>query len=190
MIRTKIIWILFFMPMLVWGCAGNHPEIEPARPTLIPVSKPDTAAKKPGKNETLHQKRQIIVDQALSLLGAPYSWGGRSRQTGFDCSGLVVFTHGKAGLALPRTAKDQFQTGQIVPKNHLLPGDLVFFSNPDASKSFHVGIYIGDGLFIHAPGRNRLVTYAQLENPYFKKHYIGSKTFLTPPEKPFQKQHS
>ncbi len=126
----------------------------------------------------LADKRKIIVQHALKSLGFPYKWGGRSPQTGFDCSGLIVYTHEKANISIPRTAEAQYLKGKILPQKKLQAADLVFFENPETGKAFHVGIYIGDGLFVHAPGRHRQVTYSNLSNPYFKKHYIGSRSYL------------
>ena len=123
-------------------------------------------------------QRNIIVQSAIESLGMPYKWGGRSPKTGFDCSGLIVYTHQKADIILPRTAQAQFDNGKPVSKQNLQVADLVFFKTPKENKIFHVGIYVGDERFIHAPGKGRKVTYGYLSNPYFKRYYIGSRRFL------------
>lgn len=124
------------------------------------------------------ESRKIIVHHAINNLGRPYKWGGDSPSKGFDCSGLIIYTYQKVDIYIPRTAKAQFSSGKPVIKKDLKPGDLVFFKNPTAQKVNHVGIFIGKNTFIHAPGQGRRVSYGYLTNPYFKKYYIGSRTYL------------
>jgi cell wall-associated NlpC family hydrolase len=126
----------------------------------------------------LSESRKIIVDHAISNLGRPYKWGGESPSKGFDCSGLIVYTYQKADIYIPRTANAQFSSGKPVLKKELKPGDLVFFKKPTDQKVYHVGIFIGENTFVHAPGHGRPVSYGYLSNPYFKKYYIGSRTYL------------
>ena len=126
----------------------------------------------------ISKQRNIIAQHAIQSIGIPYKWGGQSPETGFDCSGLSTFIHKMAGIIIPRTAKAQFDKGQFVVKQNLLAGDLVFFKDPQKKGGWHVGIYIFDGLFVHAPGKGSRVTYGDLNNPYFQKYYIGSKNYL------------
>jgi cell wall-associated NlpC family hydrolase len=105
---------------------------------------------------------------ASRLVGAPYRTGGSSPD-GFDCSGLVVYVYRELGVALPRTAAEQRATLPRVPVQALAPGDLVFFSMPED----HVGIYLGGGEFVHAPGSGRGVERARLDSPYFILGYAG-----------------
>ena len=109
---------------------------------------------------------------AQQQLGAPYVFGGRSPQ-GFDCSGLVYYVYGRLGVSLPRTAESQFSRLPPVAVEALQPGDLVFF-NGDPTGYMHVGIYIGGGWFVHAPGTGKTVSGARLDNVYWKAHYIGA----------------
>lgn len=126
----------------------------------------------------LSGSRKIIVHHAINNLGKPYKWGGDSPSKGFDCSGLIVYTYQQADIYIPRTAKAQFSSGKPVIKKDLKPGDLVFFKNRNAQKVNHVGLFIGKNTFVHAPGQGRPVSYGYLTNPYFKKYYIGSRTYL------------
>ena len=119
----------------------------------------------------------MVIQLALENLGKPYQWGGQSPAQGFDCSGLVVYTHKNAGINVPRTTARQFDRGNHIDKSSLIPADLVFFKHPSKNKSLHVGIYIGDNLFVHAPGKNRQVIYSDLNNTYFKNNYIGARRF-------------
>ncbi|TAL31334.1 MAG: NlpC/P60 family protein [Spirochaetes bacterium] len=121
--------------------------------------------------------RARIVATAERCLGTPYRYGGES-PGGFDCSGLVMYVFGKHGIALPRTAGDQFEDGARVPLAALQPGDLVFFRTAGGRGISHVGIYTGKGEFIHAPRTGTTVSYARLDNKYWKRHYAGAVTYF------------
>jgi cell wall-associated NlpC family hydrolase len=122
--------------------------------------------------------RKQLVKTAKSYIGVPYKWGGTSSRRGFDCSGLTMVVYRVNGLNLPRTSYTQFKTGKYVSKRHLKPGDLVFFDTAGKGRVSHVGIYIGRGMFIHAPGRGKRVKYANLNNSYFRKRYKGARSYL------------
>jgi len=120
--------------------------------------------------------RREVVRHAGQLIGTPYRYGGSSRQ-GFDCSGLVQYTHRKVGLKVPRTTASQWNQAQLPDRKTFLPGDLLFF-NIGWRKTRHVGIYEGDGIFIHAPSSGKQVSRASLDNPYWRNRLIAAKTFL------------
>ena len=138
----------------------------------IPRPQPKIDRTTPGSRQ-----RQTIVQTAMTAVGKPYRWGGLSL-TGFDCSGLVVYTYAKIGIHVPRTAKAQFKNCTSVTRKNIKPADLVFFSVPRKRRVVHVGIYIGKGQFIHAPGRGRKVKFASLDNVYFKQHFIRAGNFF------------
>ncbi|HEY8508838.1 MAG TPA: C40 family peptidase [Steroidobacteraceae bacterium] len=119
-----------------------------------------------------------LVGIATQLIGSPYRYGGTGPRE-FDCSGLVHFSHEKLGIPVPRTAADQRRAARAVPLNDLRPGDLVFFRIA-SRKVDHVGIYAGNGRFIHAPGRGKVVSYAWLEDPYYRSRFVGAGRFLSP----------
>ena len=112
---------------------------------------------------------------AITALDTPYRRGGSSYK-GFDCSGLVYFIYRQMGLSVARTAIAQYQQSHRVEKKHLRAGDLVFFRLNSRAVS-HVGIYLGDDQFIHAPSTGKRVSYAQLSNPFWKKRYVGGGRF-------------
>jgi peptidoglycan DL-endopeptidase CwlO len=105
---------------------------------------------------------------ALRYLGIPYLWGGASPATGFDCSGLVMYVYAQLGILLPHYAAAQYQLGTPVDRSQLQPGDLVFF---DALN--HVGIYIGNGQFVHAPETGDVVKITALSD--FGDSYVGAR---------------
>lgn len=111
--------------------------------------------------------------QAISQLGTAYQWGGSSKKIGFDCSGLTSFVYKRADIDLPRTARDQYAFTQRIARSELKPGDLLFFKIR-SRKIDHVGIYIGDDRFIHAPRKGEKVKFARLNNVYWRKHFAGA----------------
>jgi hypothetical protein len=111
----------------------------------------------------------------MAYRGMAYRWGGRSAATGFDCSGLVQTVCAKWGIYLPRVASAQYHSGVPVSRDQLQPGDLVFFKNTYKRGLSHVGIYIGDGCFIHAAGRSYGVCIGRLDKGYHKNHWAGAR---------------
>lgn len=122
--------------------------------------------------------REEMVITARRFLGIPYLWGGTDAQDGFDCSGLTMVTYRLNGLKLPRTSRDQFCAGKPVEQNQLRKGDLVFFATTGGTTISHVGLYIGDGKFIHAPRRGKDVCITSLSSRYYQKRYMGARSYL------------
>ena len=121
------------------------------------------------------QRRSAVVMSALTLLDTPYRYGGREPSTGFDCSGLVSYVAEKSlGLKLPRQSKDIAKEGTSVNRSELRKGDLVFFNTRGARFS-HVGIYLGDDKFVHAPRTGAVVRVESMEVGYWKKRYNGAR---------------
>jgi cell wall-associated NlpC family hydrolase len=102
------------------------------------------------------------------MLGKPYRYGG-STPAGFDCSGLVLYSYRQAGLALPHSTDKQRSASRPVRLADLRRGDLLFF-NQEGKKHGHVGIYLGDGKFVHAPSSGKSVRSDRLDSPYWKRH--------------------
>jgi len=124
--------------------------------------------------------RQQIVDYSKKLLGIKYKYGG-STTSGFDCSGFVSYVFKKFGITLPRASKDMGNSGVAVKKENLKPGDLVFFdTNGGLNGINHVGIYIGDGKFIHASSYiGKKVTISSLNDNFYSKSYMRARDVLT-----------
>ena len=117
---------------------------------------------------------QAIVNKAKQYLGVPYVYGGAS-PSGFDCSGLVFYVLKSLGYSPYRTPADQYKQGTYVSKANLEPGDIVFFHGTYTSGISHVGIYAGNGQFIHAPNSRSVVSYADLTSGYWANHYYGAR---------------
>jgi len=112
---------------------------------------------------------------ALSLADTPYRYGGSSRENGFDCSGFVQFVYlNTLGLRLPRTSAEMSHIGSHLDRNRLLPGDLVFFNTSRQAFS-HVGIYVGDGRFVHSPSAGKHIHVASLSDSYWQQRYDGAR---------------
>ena len=116
-----------------------------------------------------------LVAYAKTLMGIPYVWGGTSTG-GFDCSGYVQYVYRQCGASINRTATAQMSNGYSVSADQLIPGDLVFFQGTyNTSGASHVGIYIGDGQFIHDSSSVRCVTISTLWSNYYSNHYYGAR---------------
>ncbi len=119
-----------------------------------------------------------ITSYALSLIGVDYRFGGNTPDQGLDCSGLIRYVFQQAtGLSLPRSAREQARVGQSVSKDNLQPGDLVFF-NTRRFQFSHVGLYIGDNRFIHAPSSGGAVQVVNLDNAYWQKAFNGARRIV------------
>jgi hypothetical protein len=122
--------------------------------------------------------REELIKTAGRFIGVPYLWGGTSSDAGFDCSGLTMAVYQLNGLDLPRVSREQFEAGAPVEQSNLEKGDLVFFSTAGTGKISHVGIYAGNGQFIHAPGRGKKIRTDNLAQAYYRKHYRGGRSYL------------
>ncbi len=128
---------------------------------------------------TLKAAANDVLFQAIGLVGTPYLYGGNSPETGFDCSGLInfVFLH-SAGLKLPRTTRELIDIeAPTVANDRLYPGDLVYF-NTRGGRVSHIGIYVGERRFVHAPSSGGTVRMDNLDTDYWRKHYVEAKRVL------------
>jgi len=134
--------------------------------------------KMPESDEFVEKSvREKLTLFAKKLINIPYKFGGNSI-LGIDCSAYVKKVYGLLGIDLPRTAREQFNEGETIEKEELSIGDLVFFRTY-ASFPSHVGIYLGNDLFIHASEKGKKVKVDSLEAPYFVKRFIGAKRLLS-----------
>lgn len=124
---------------------------------------------------------QGVVDRAHELLGTPYKWGGASAEQGFDCSSFLVYLFKtQANIQIPRTTLAMHRsTAPTIKRTALKPGDAVFFKGNGRGQISHVGLYIGEGKFIHSPRTGKSVRIDSLSNSYWNKHYTTAKRFHT-----------
>lgn len=106
---------------------------------------------------------------ALKMVGRPYRYGGASPSRGFDCSGLVQYSYRQAGVKLPHNTAAQLRLSKPIRRAELRRGDLIFFDEKGGPDS-HVGIYLGDGTFVHAPSSGKKVRRDRLDAPYWRRH--------------------
>jgi len=135
-----------------------------------------TVAPPPSEHE--RHSQETLVATARSQIGARYRFGGCDPRSGFDCSGLVQWCYQQHGKKLPRRTEDLFHVGLPVSKTALIPGDLVFFNISRWRKVLHVGIYSGQGKFIHSPSTGERVREEHLAEPYWIRTYYGAKRIL------------
>jgi cell wall-associated NlpC family hydrolase len=126
--------------------------------------------------DSLSPKSQRIIELAKKELGKRYVWGATGKNA-FDCSGLTSYVCKQNGIKLPRRAIEQSKVGLFVPRDQLQPGDLVFFDTSKQRRGYvnHVGIYIGNGKFIHASSAKKKVIITSLDKPFYKSRYKGAR---------------
>ena len=138
---------------VVTGCSNQPVNERESRSVRAPIERSQTVGER-------------AASVALSQVGVPYRYGG-STTSGFDCSGLVQYSYSRAGKSVPRTTGQLWSSTQAVAAGDLQVGDLLFFSIE--GKMSHVGLYIGEQQFVHAPSSGRTVSVANLTSPYYSK---------------------
>ena len=134
--------------------------------------------------QSVSDKASDLVTNAMGFLGVPYKRGGNSAETGFDCSGFVRAMYEQTvGMVLPRRAKEQAAATDRIDKNDLQPGDLVFFNTMRRAFS-HVGIYVGDGKFIHAPRSGSEVRVEDMRQSYWQRRFDGARRVIEGSQEP------
>lgn len=140
------------------GCASTPPS----RPS-------PSAAKRPSAVKVTEAVADRAAGHAAKMIGRPYKFGGAAPAAGFDCSGLVQYGYRQAGVSLPHNTDQQRSLGRPVKVADLRRGDLLFF-HQEGKKYGHVGIYLGRGMFVHAPSSGKSVRSDRVEAPYWRKH--------------------
>ncbi len=165
-IRLGQILTLLSLLAVLFGCSsGVKIDAEKAKMDALKASL------------THDQARDLVVQEAIKQVGVAYRLGGVTPKEGFDCSGLAFHVYLKTGRWLPRRSQDQFIYASKSEKPK--PGDLVFFSSKIKLKQVdHVGILLKDDVFIHAPGKNRVVSTSRLSEPYWQKRFQGSGSYI------------
>ena len=149
--------------------AAQFPQLPALQPTLT-LDEPAPSLMSRSVNEV-----ETTLDRALGFIGIRYRRGGSSPETGFDCSGFVRYIYNETlGLVLPHNAKAISQQGERVERSELQPGDLVFFNTMRRAFS-HVGIYLGDNQFVHAPRTGTRVRIEDMSDRYWSRRFNGAR---------------
>ena len=172
-----------------WADPAALPRVDPAQPSEQAVRDVQNAQRddaslrqwltQNGFVQQVSTRASDLVVNALSFLGVKYRYGGDSARSGFDCSGFVRYVYEETlGTVLPHNAAQQARQGEKITENQLKPGDLVFFNTLRRAFS-HVGIYIGNGQFIHAPRSGQTIRVENLDSPYWAKRFDGARRIMT-----------
>jgi cell wall-associated NlpC family hydrolase len=153
--------LLLGVTALVTGCASTPRE------PIAPAARRVTVEPRPVDELV----GAAIAELAMGMVGTRYRYGGADPEEGFDCSGLVFYTYARAGYRVPRASQELFRAARKIAVADADPGDLMFFQ--DQAKLSHVGIYVGDGLFVHAPSTGQDVAIARLDSPYYREHLVA-----------------
>ena len=167
--------------MLFAVCAGAHAA--PATPSEDEMARfladKGLLSRLEQVGHTVADRASDLVVTAMGFLGVPYRRGGNSAETGFDCSGFVRAMYEQTvGLMLPRRANEQAAATQSIDKKDLQPGDLVFFNTMRQAFS-HVGIYVGEGKFIHSPRPGAQVRVEDIGQSYWQRRFDGARRVFT-----------
>jgi len=165
-IKLPLLGALLGLTTLVTGCA-SAPEQPAPRSSGRIVVEPRGVDMSVGN---------AIAELAMGMVGTRYSYGGANPAEGFDCSGLVFYAYTQAGYDVPRTSQAQFRAARKIALGDAAAGDLMFFQ--DQSKLSHVAIYLGDGLFVHAPSTGQKVAIESLDSAYYQQHLVAVARLL------------
>lgn len=155
-IKLSSIFALVALSLILSGC-GSSPKYQRGKTSV---------------------NKQAVINTAKKMLGVKYRYGGTSPSRGFDCSGLVQYSHKSAGINLPRTTGQQYKASKRVSRRYLKAGDLVFFKIAVSRAVSHVGIYLGNNKFIHAPSSGKRVKISSMTEKYWRKRFTGAGRFL------------
>jgi len=164
--RIPALILLSLLALLLAACGSPGPRSSASTETIAQASRP------------VSEKGTEVVFYAMGLIDTGYRFGGKNPEAGLDCSGMVSYIYGQAaGLRVQGSAADIARNGKPIDRAELRPGDLVFFNTLNRSFS-HVGIYIGETRFIHAPSTNGRVRIDRLSDTYYAQRFQAARTFF------------
>lgn len=131
----------------------------------------------PSGGATRPKNGSAVIATAKSQIGRPYKYGGAEPGTGFDCSGLILWTYKQHGVKVPRQARDQANHGKVVKKSQLQLGDIVVFRISGRS-GYHTGLYSGQGKFVHSPSSGKKIREDNMNDDYWKRRYVSGRRVL------------
>lgn len=158
--------------------AAPSPEVERAAATPAASIDRSLLVQLQDVQHNVADRTSSLISTAMGFIGVPYRRGGSSAETGFDCSGFVRAIYEQAkGMVLPRRANEQAAATEVIDKKDLQPGDLVFF-NTLGTRHSHVGVYVGEGRFVHATNPRTGVRMDSLNNRYYAQRFEGAQSLL------------
>ena len=164
--RIPALFLLSLSALLLAACGSTGPRSSASTETIAQASRP------------VSEKGNEVVFYAMGLIDTGYRFGGKNPEAGLDCSGMVSYIYGQAaGLRVQGSAADIARNGKPIDRAELRPGDLVFFNTLNRSFS-HVGIYIGETRFIHAPSTNGRVRIDRLSDSYYAQRFQAARSFF------------
>lgn len=164
--RIPALFLFSLSALLLAACGSPGPRSSASTETIAQASRP------------VSEKGTEVVFYAMGLIDTGYRFGGKNPEAGLDCSGMVSYIYGQAaGLRVQGSAADIARNGKPIDRAELRPGDLVFFNTLNRSFS-HVGIYIGETRFIHAPSTNGRVRIDRLSDSYYAQRFQAARTFF------------
>jgi len=153
------------------------PDAVFSKSARVDAVKPPEKSAPQRKSGSAGDMGSIAARTAERFVGIPYRWGGENVVDGMDCSGFVRAVYNLCGINIPRTSAEQFRAGDKVNREELADGDIVFFGS-SAEKINHVGIYVGNGRFVHAPRRGDEIKISVLDEKYFAERFVGAKRYF------------
>ena len=159
--RQRALLPLLLAAAALAGCAAGAPQQQARDTKPVVITRTESTLSLGG----------AVAELAMGMVGARYRYGGTDPVEGFDCSGLVFYTYSQAGFRIPRTSQEQFRAARKIALGDAGAGDLMFFQ--DQAKLSHVGIYLGDGMFVHAPASGARVSVASIDAPYYQQHLVA-----------------
>ncbi len=174
-VKSIRICIFTFIILVLGACASNPEQTNRSKQPIVTGLGADEELLPTSLKSTAND----VLFQAISLVGTPYKYGGNSPATGFDCSGLINYVFlNSAGIKLPRSTRELIEIDAPEIKNeNLYPGDLVYF-NTLGGRVSHIGIYVGERRFVHAPSSGGTVRMDNIDDDYWQKHYVDAKRVL------------
>jgi cell wall-associated NlpC family hydrolase len=165
--RTLLAAVVLLASLHVWPVFAQ--SLTESEPQPLPKSFASTVS------TAVVDKTETLINNAMQLIGVRYRWGGNTPQSGLDCSGFVRYVFNDTfGFLLPRKSSQMSKVGLQIRKDELQPGDLVFFNTMRHAFS-HVGIYLGDNKFIHAPSKGKSIRVDDMTKVYWEKRYNGAR---------------
>jgi len=178
LVRDRVVSSYFIAPPQHGVTAVRETSLEKA--PAASLSRPPASGRKQEQQAARRERSDmgiIAARTAERFVGIPYRWGGDTVVDGMDCSGFVRAVYNLCGVNIPRTSREQYRVGDVVGRDELKDGDLIFFG-PSADEITHVGIFVGNGRFVHAPRRGDDIKITAVDDPYFTKRYVGAKRYF------------